>query len=283
MKSSQEVWGRGEPLSPGLRARACEEGQRQLRVSQLSRSRSRARSGAPGRVLGPGRGAAAKRAGRHGGAGPAERPGHPAAVRAALAGWGLASDRGEERALVLAARAAQPFAGSGDCAHPQVQARQRLQMVSAPGEREGARSPGYRPLWHSLAAPSPSLCSTPILCSDSDPLCPGRELPKSARWFSVSWARQNTPGKYSEYPTLGRLAATSYLVPGLATWKMRKNRKHLFALHTVLQSWGVVGQRRCLCALLSEFGACGCAWVLSVHAGVRMLLARHQRLLQELL
>ncbi|XP_074195583.1 transmembrane protein 26 isoform X3 [Rhinolophus sinicus] len=65
---------------------------------------------------------------RHGGTGPVECPDHPAAIRAALVGWGLESDRGDEGAEVLAARAAQPLALFGDCAHAQVQARQRLQM-----------------------------------------------------------------------------------------------------------------------------------------------------------
>ena len=65
-----------------------------------------------------GRGARAERAGRHGGTGPAQRPGHPAALRAALAGWSVASDRGEEGAVVLAAGAAQPLAFSGDGADP---------------------------------------------------------------------------------------------------------------------------------------------------------------------
>ena len=56
---------------------------------------------------GPGlRGAGSARAGRHGGTGAAQRSGHPAPLRAALAGWSLASDRGEEGAVVLAAGAA---------------------------------------------------------------------------------------------------------------------------------------------------------------------------------
>lgn len=102
-------------------------------------------AGAPGGVCGTGEGRG-QSARRHGGTGPAQRPGHPAAVLSALAHWGLASGRGEEGAEVLAAGAAQPLALSGDCAHPQVQARQRLQMVSSPRRGwEGAESPGTVP------------------------------------------------------------------------------------------------------------------------------------------
>lgn len=143
-ESCQEVWGRGEPLSPILPAPEAEEGRQQRRVSSCQVP---AHGRAPGLPRGPAGaqagvwGPRAECAGRHGGTGPAQQSGHAAAVRAALSGWGLASDRGEEGAAVLAARAAQPLALSGDWAHPQVQARQRLQMVSAPREREGARSP----------------------------------------------------------------------------------------------------------------------------------------------
>ena len=101
------------------------------------------------------RGAGGARSGRHGGTGPAQRAGHPAPLRAALAGWSLASDRGEEGAVVLAAGAAQPLAVSGNGADPQIQARQRLQMVSAPREREGAPSPRDAPLGHSRPAQGP--------------------------------------------------------------------------------------------------------------------------------
>lgn len=98
---------------------------------------------------GEGRGQSAR---RHGGTGPAQRPGHPAAVLSALAHWGLASGRGEEGAEVLAAGAAQPLALSGDCTHPQVQARQRLQMVSAP--RRGGEGGSLRALSPTVLAGS---------------------------------------------------------------------------------------------------------------------------------
>lgn len=116
----------------------------------------------------------AEGAGRHGGTDPVQRPGHAAVVRAALAGWSLASDRGEEGAKVLAARAAQPLAPFGDCSHPQVQAWQRLQMVSAPGEREGAEFPGTVLYGTHRQPENPSPRSPLTLYSDSDPLCPLR-------------------------------------------------------------------------------------------------------------
>lgn len=50
LTSSQEVWGRGEPLSPGLNAREGEEGRQQPPVLELSLSRPRASWGAPGGV-----------------------------------------------------------------------------------------------------------------------------------------------------------------------------------------------------------------------------------------
>lgn len=50
LTSSQEVWGRGEPLSPGLNAREGEEGRQQPLVLELSLSRPRASWGAPGGV-----------------------------------------------------------------------------------------------------------------------------------------------------------------------------------------------------------------------------------------
>ena len=91
-------------LGEGRSALSCSGRVRGLQppqVSELSRS-------APGSGSGPGlRGAgSARAAGRHGGTGPAQRSGHPATLRAALAGWSLASDRGEEGAVVLAAGAA---------------------------------------------------------------------------------------------------------------------------------------------------------------------------------
>lgn len=84
--------------APALSCSGRVRGLQPPQVSELSRS-------APG--CGPGlRGAGSARAGRHGGTGPAQRSGHPAPLRAALAGWSLASDCGEEGAVVLAAGAA---------------------------------------------------------------------------------------------------------------------------------------------------------------------------------
>lgn len=175
LTSSQEVWGRGETLSPGLNAREGEEGRQQPPVLELSLSRPRASWGAPGGVC-PAlmSGGRAERAGRHGGTDPVQCPGHAAVFRAALAGWSLASDRGEEGANVLAARAAQHLALFGDCSHPQVQARQRLQMVSAPRGREGAEFPGTVPYVTHRQPKNRSPRSPLTLYSDSDPLCPLR-------------------------------------------------------------------------------------------------------------
>ncbi|XP_023392419.1 transmembrane protein 26 [Pteropus vampyrus] len=50
LTSSQEVWGRGETLSPGLNAREGEERRQQPQVLELSRSRPPAGWGAPGGV-----------------------------------------------------------------------------------------------------------------------------------------------------------------------------------------------------------------------------------------
>lgn len=160
--------GEGRAALSYLQARESAEGRLQQLVSELSRSRPRAGWGAPGGVCGAQAGVPrAARAGRHGGTGAAQRPGHPAAVRAALAGWGLASDRGEEGAVVLAAGAAQPPALSGDCAHPQVQARQRLQMVSAPREKgRRAGSSGTVPHGTHGQPKSPPPRCPPILYSD---------------------------------------------------------------------------------------------------------------------
>ncbi|XP_074230160.1 transmembrane protein 26 isoform X2 [Camelus bactrianus] len=125
-RSSQEVWGRGAPLSPVPGRVRKDDSSSRSRSCHVPPTGGLGRS--PRGLRGAGEGRRAERAGRHGGTGPAQRPGHPAAVCAALAGWSLASDRGEEGAVVLAAGAAQPLALSGDGAHPQIQARQRLQM-----------------------------------------------------------------------------------------------------------------------------------------------------------
>ncbi|XP_060047993.1 transmembrane protein 26 isoform X1 [Erinaceus europaeus] len=114
LKSPQEVWGRGAPS-----------------WSARGRGAPRAAAGLPAPLQGlrgAGRGLWARGHGWRGGAGPAQRPGHQVAVRAALSGRGLAGDRSEEGAVVLAAGAAQPAALSGDRTHPEVQAWQRLQM-----------------------------------------------------------------------------------------------------------------------------------------------------------
>lgn len=57
---------------------------------------------------------------RHGAHGAAQCPGHPPALRAALAHRGLESDRREEGTQVLAAGTAQSSPVPGDRAHPQV-------------------------------------------------------------------------------------------------------------------------------------------------------------------
>lgn len=95
LKSSQEVWGRGEPLAPVLSAREGEEEPQWQQVSELSHSCSR--TDGVGRSWPGLRGRAsawAERARRHGGTGPVQRAGHPAAVLPALAGRGLESGQG---------------------------------------------------------------------------------------------------------------------------------------------------------------------------------------------
>lgn len=67
-------------------------------------------------------------------------------------------------------------------------------MVSAPREREDARSP-WAPFPATRGQPqSPSPRSPQIPYSDSDLLCPRPELPRSARCLRISETRQSTSG-----------------------------------------------------------------------------------------